>query len=105
MTFHHLCLKCLTDFLDQLLDLTRSVETQDTARQRREPCLVARKIAALARAVIVVRRPFDEFLCVLVERAAGPNRIGAEAPSLARASAASGSESGRTKISPNRAAE
>src|ERR1700719_4901653 len=43
-----------------------------------------REIAALARAVIVMRCPLDEFLRLLMHRAAGSNRVGAEALRLAR---------------------
>ena len=48
---------------------------------------MACEIAALASAVIVVRRPFDEFFDLIVQRAVGRNSVEAEAPRLARSQA------------------
>src|SRR5258708_1631979 len=80
-------LNCTTNFLYQIFQGTVTVQAQDWARQRREPCLMPCEIAALARAVVVVRRPLDELFRLLMHRAARRDSISAEPPSLPRTQA------------------
>src|SRR5437016_5630059 len=70
--------------LDHGFDGHCSIETQHGTRQLREPGLLLFAIAAFAGAVLVVRRPFDEFLAFAMPIAARRHALGTEMGSLAR---------------------
>src|SRR5450755_2036530 len=66
------------DVGDQLGQWPRAVEAQYRAVQSFEPGLMSGEAAALVRAVLIMRGPFDESLGLLMPPAAGRHRFGSE---------------------------